>query len=697
MAPLHTWLTLVVACLATGNASAQCRYPPVPTGGFAVQTSDRGVTLSDGYKTTALVTWPKSTRPICGWPMILLVHPLGGSRLTIALQAAVFANQGYCVVSHDVRGQGSTVALNRSKGSNLWSLDEWIDMAEIIEWAGSTFSSVVDANNVAVVGDSQGGLHAWAAAAWSEKNFPKNNRRRKPFPKIRAVAARVLGPSINNMWVPGQTGFFYRLAQYAFDPAFNAVVFDVNFRWRLGFYLDADDPAGLLAWLASLPGRDFASELTTSKVPTLAIADWLDLFESADATITAFGMLPATTPRRLVISTGLHATPFNGYQLLSQHGLMVDWCDRFLKLDPEPIEQGPPVQTSVIPALAATYQHPNAVWRARANLTFPPKDRQTVRFWLSSDGLLHPSVPKKAAATRLMQSVIRPYGPRDFAADGLDVGKTAQVLLLRRTTFRSSPFPGDVEIVGRPIVNLAAFSNDKNLQVGARLFLVAPDRSKQLMSSGGTTIRGVAPFGDGAIRIDLGSTLCVVPRGFSVEVELMNQILQRPAAVDLYRVMPLFSEFTIDIHHTPEQACTIDLPARLPSVDLTAGEPFLSLASPQPVRLFLRSDPRLGGTPYLIIASLAGQGPAIPLASGTPMWLSPDIGTTLFIAMVGTPPLDGFLGLLDGNGEARPNLKLNLLSQLPSVLLNKSLHLVPLLLRPSTGLHAGAPLSFRFR
>ena len=186
----------VTIALACTELAAQCSDPPAPASGFAITTTtNQLLTYTDGYRTRADVYRPTAAPGPCGWPLLIAVHGLPSNKQAAAARAADFAQRGYLVVAYDVRGQGSGVALNPGKGSGIMSLKEWIDMFEVIEWARSTYPNLVDDQRVGVFGVSQGGAHAWAAAAWSGRQPPPNPRRSTPFPTVNAVAATAMPPS----------------------------------------------------------------------------------------------------------------------------------------------------------------------------------------------------------------------------------------------------------------------------------------------------------------------------------------------------------------------------------------------------------------------------------------------------------------------------------------------------------------------
>src|SRR5678810_1408763 len=85
-----------------------CGDPPLPPGGsFAITTQSSAlVPFSDGATTRADVRFPSALPGDCGWPVIVLVHGMGGSRVLMAALATSLAERGYFTIAYDVRGHG---------------------------------------------------------------------------------------------------------------------------------------------------------------------------------------------------------------------------------------------------------------------------------------------------------------------------------------------------------------------------------------------------------------------------------------------------------------------------------------------------------------------------------------------------------------------------------------------------------------
>ncbi|MCW2965676.1 MAG: Methionine transporter ATP-binding protein [Actinomycetia bacterium] len=90
-------LLLVVAAALLWAAPAQA---------FSKQTGMR--TMSDGTSIAYDLYEPDGTAPAGGWPGVIAMHGLGGSKDDMAAVAEVFASHGYAVLAYTDRGHGTS-------------------------------------------------------------------------------------------------------------------------------------------------------------------------------------------------------------------------------------------------------------------------------------------------------------------------------------------------------------------------------------------------------------------------------------------------------------------------------------------------------------------------------------------------------------------------------------------------------------
>jgi esterase/lipase len=75
-------------------------------------------TMLDGTKIAYDLYEPDGTPPAAGWPGVLLLHGLGGSKDQLAPEAQVFAAHGYAALAYSARGEGTSTGDLELAGPN---------------------------------------------------------------------------------------------------------------------------------------------------------------------------------------------------------------------------------------------------------------------------------------------------------------------------------------------------------------------------------------------------------------------------------------------------------------------------------------------------------------------------------------------------------------------------------------------------
>jgi predicted acyl esterase len=699
----HDRVASVLAAIGlTASLLAQCTDPPLPAAGFATTAAlDQLVTYSDSYRTRVDVRWPTAAPGPCGWPLLVLVHGWPANKNgEVAIVAAEYAARGYVTVAYDVRGQGSAIALNPGRGTTLMALAEWIDLFEVMEWVEAQQPALVDFARIGVTGVSQGGAHSWAAAAYSGRVPPPNARRSAPFPVVRAVAPTVMVPSHTDAATFDGTAFVDSWAGFAYAPPNPNFALDAGFQATMRNFVLADDPAGMRAWMRADPGRDFQALLATSTTATLATMAWLDESMPVDPTLRALAAMPATTPKRALLTTGNHGTPTNAYEAGRVDEVRRAWFDRFLKGAFEPVELGPPVLSAVLPSSAAEYLTGSTLWRHRADAALPPANVAPSVWHLRQGGQLAVAPPTTNESPELVQHTMPAgYGLQAWRADGAGANVTQALarMPLSNFSYTTPPFAAATELAGAPSVRLEVTAQQARFLLAARLEVVPPTGNPQIIAQGG---RGVflanAPT-VATVVIDLSTTSCVVPAGGRLRLSVRNHYLVKPAAVEAFRCIPPFVPSSVAIEHRPGLLSQLTLPMR-PQVGIDAATATrqLDLAQPAPVAFTLRSSMASAGSPYWLLGSLLGQGPATPLPGGDPLYLWFDSLTSSLLGAAGNPLFPGFVGVLDANGSATATMDLAPVAPLPAFLGGWRIHFAPVALSGSAA-SAGPPLEIVLR
>jgi predicted acyl esterase len=699
----HDRVASVLAAIGlTASLLAQCADPPLPAAGFATTAAlDQLITYSDAYRTRADVRWPTAAPGPCGWPLLVLVHGWPANKNgEVAIVAAEYAARGYVTVAYDVRGQGSAIALNPGRGTTLMALAEWIDLFEVMEWVEAQQPALVDFARIGVTGVSQGGAHSWAAAAYSGRVPPPNARRSAPFPVVRAVAPTVMVPSHTDAATFDGTAFVDSWAGFAYAPPNANFALDAGFQATMRTFVLADDPAGMRAWMRADPGRDFQALLATSATATLATMAWLDESMPVDPTLRALAAMPATTPKRALLTTGNHGTPTNAYEAGRVDEVRRAWFDRFLKGAFEPVELGPPVLSAVLPSSAAEYLTGSTLWRHRADAALPPANVAPSVWHLRQGGQLAVAPPTTNEPPELVQHTMPAgYDLQAWRADGAGANVTQALARLPLSSFSytTPPFAAATELAGAPSVRLEVTAQQARFLLAARLEVVPPTGNPQIIAQGGRGVFLASAPTVATVVVDLSTTSCVVPAGGRLRLSVRNHYLVKPAALEAFRCLPPFVPSTVAIEHRPGLLSQLTLPMR-PQVGIDAATATrqLDLAQPAPVAFTLRSSAASAGSPYWLLGSLLGQGPATPLPGGDPLYLWFDSLTGSLLGAAGNPLFPGFVGVLDANGSATATMDLAPVAPLPAFFAGWRIHFAPLLLAGSAA-SAGPPLEIVLR
>src|SRR5262245_9293800 len=143
----------VLALAAPGTASA-----------FGKQ--DRMITMSDGVEIATTYYVPDGAPPAGGWPAVMLLHGLGGSRTTAtplgmslnSMAETQLAPQGYAALTFDARGHGQSQGLVSIDGPR-----EIQDVRELFGWLAAR--PEVNRQRIGAFGYSYGGGAIWRATA----------------------------------------------------------------------------------------------------------------------------------------------------------------------------------------------------------------------------------------------------------------------------------------------------------------------------------------------------------------------------------------------------------------------------------------------------------------------------------------------------------------------------------------------------
>jgi len=656
---------LAIVLLIATAATAQGLPRPTPPPGGHPTAIDLvvPVTYSDGYQTFGSLLRPDGVPPACGWPLVVHVHPLGQSRGFQLEFQLMLAGQGYAVWSYDVRGQGAAFAANPlhpNRGTTLWGPVERCDLVEQIRFvaANPAWVGIVDATRVAVVGVSQGGAHAWSAAAWSEQTFTVPGRPPATMPTIACVAPSDFVADTCDDWIRHGMLFSTWWVE-AIDSNVPGLALDAVWLQQCRDAFLAQNPGSLLATFTA-EGRPLGARLQQSSVPIFYAHAYHDL---VDHPLTAVRQIEAmNAPRRALLGTIGHDVPNNAEEREFRRALTLRWLHRWLWQELNEVEAEPRFTLAELPLDGVVRDDPTSLWN-RVGLETVTTPAAATRYWLHDDGGLRLAAPVAPQVDATVQQTIDPQATHFTAAQYLaQPAVRALPAVLAACPLRERVYsfvaPAESELAASATLHarlvpqsarwlLAAAMTVQPPQQGAAEVLLAADALVSDQSVPGVAETRVLRLPPVAARI---------PAGATIRLRLRNLWLREHPMQPRLEVAPLFHDFRVDVVHGDPVGSWLELPLQPVAPKLVVGRQWLEVAAPTPIVARLRGGAVRAGLPYFVAVGMSGQTPgAVYLNATIPI----DVDWLAIESVASTSaPFAGFLGFLDAAGDAACGLDL---------------------------------------
>jgi predicted acyl esterase len=411
----------------------------IPTS--AQTLTETSVSMSDAVTLDAFVCTPGSPAPSGGYPAVLFVHGFGGSKNDVRSLALIYAADGYVTVGYSVRGQG------RSGGVFDFFNSERLlgDLRAMIDYTAT--QPQVNASRVAVVGGSQGGLHAWFAAAY---DMP-----------VRTVVSFISNGRFADNWLENNAlNFVFSYAGQStginLDPALKDML---NQARTSGKYDDV---------------RSFLTQYSTTaleteiKIPVAIMVAGHDIFFNQNAAIRQFSNLGE--PSRFILYPGEHDLPTDKAQNNYVMDVTRRWLAWWLKDD----------------AAVASVASPDS-----AVVHFDGATGERRVFRLADEGLwLAPDVSRPEVEELRLYFTNRGLMPDIPVNQGYSNLRFVPFMGSQPAVFRSDPQTRDVTIAPfSGLVTMYASATGASYQVNVQLFDLDP-------------LGGRRPIGRGHMQVD---------------------------------------------------------------------------------------------------------------------------------------------------------------------------------------------------
>ncbi len=663
MMRLFSCVALAGLVFLTGQASATTQPidPPAPAGGFPIATKTNTITYTDGYLALVEVNYPdpgEAQPGPCGWPAIVLVHQLRQNRFNLRTLARDFARKGYFSITYDVRGQGPSMNLNDPDqyGFTGMGLRERIDLAEVIERTSDLFPISMDPSRLAVEGRSQGGIHAWVAAAHSGKFFPPNPWRNTRFPTISCIVTSAFPPDLAELCFPrGKTintrvlkNLFFDHPSLVIDPMTRAIVEEACY---------AEDFSAIHA-AASAPGIDLPTLLRQTSVPMLARMGYDDQWGPPDSALRIFSTLQSDTPVRLLLDSGGHGVPSNEQHTGQFRRIRYQWFDRFLKGIENGVENEKPMRLGIVPEQPHVYRNQRSLWDFHEQDLTTGDDFIRGTFYLRAGGLLSTEAPVTGETHRqIIQTNVSGLTMNTFSQRLPHPAQLMEAIPLSTCTYDSEPFVADRHIVGLAKVDVSIDCQQTAFQLHCALLDVSPDGDERYISGGQITERDSTP-GERRVSVDISLHSQIIRKGHRVRLQIENLVWHRPPMEEpLIRFAPIFEEFEVSILSTPSHAPSLEvgfLPTSTPT--LVSSDPLGAISERSGYDFAIHSDSSKEGWRVALLISMSGRSPGSQTNSGYQIPINVDTLTRRALKIAPGAPFQDFIGVLDANGSAFPSL-----------------------------------------
>jgi hypothetical protein len=666
-------LALAAFVLSPVTAQACLRPLPPPTGHPWVSDLVVPVGYSDGYQTFGTLIRPAVAPPSCGWPLVVFVHPLGQLRSDDLPLQIMLAGLGYAVWSYDVRGHGQALLANTghpNAGSTLWGAIERCDLAEQIRFAGSQpqWAGVVDGTRTAVVGSSQGGVHAWNAAAWSGLPLAVPGRAATTFPDVLCVVANDYVAEPIDDWLRGDLLWSSWFLE-ALAGSYAGLPIDAAFLQTARAAFTNQDPAALLAAFVA-EGRPIRTNLQASLVPVLYSHAYHDRIDSPLATLRL--LQGSNAPHRVMLSTVGHNTPVNLAERQFRDGIIARWLHRYLWAEANEVDLEAPFVLSELPLVSSVRDDPNHAW-SRSHGGDPLPTGNATRFYLHDDLVLRDVPPSAPQLPLPLVQTIDPqattFTPADYLATASvrDLTNVLTVCPLHEQV-HTTTIAVESELATGVGVHLRLVPQHADWLLAVLLTVEAPAAVPEEVMLTSHAIASASSVPGTAEEHDfvLPPVAARIPAGAIVRLRLRNLWLREAPMARALEVTPRFHDFQVDV--VPGDPATggswLDLPLAPVRPKLATPTTWFPLAQAPAIPISLRGGVARAGAPYYVTAGISGHLPATPFLNDV-LPLESDWIVGIVTGAISQPEFQGFLGSLDGNGNASIALNFSPYAPLP--------------------------------
>ena len=472
------------------------------------------IVMNDGVRLDASVCVPDGDRPEGGWPGVLFAHGHGdaGSKASYLPRARRLTEREYVTVSYSVRGQGASEGLVHHMDAR-----ELFDLQDVVKWTLS--QQPIHPERLGVVGSSQGGWHAYMAAAHCPEvatavpenvfthfdEFAVHHGCLTKWFLTRTMRRRILTAGLQEMarqWALSGDWFRIREAVNATSPI------------------------------------HFVDRITC---PVFIIHGWYDVGMPPNEALEMIDRLKG--PKKLYLGGGGHDGVDDPEVAALRERLVDRWLDHWLKGEANGVMEEPAITYARRPG-----------WDHGEVDAIPAPQGETKTLFLQSGGTLGETAPTGPDTHANINNapIDADYGLAGAIGD--DLAGVPDALRREVVSFDAEPLTHAIEILGTCRFRLYTMPNRSMLQVNAELLDVAPDGSETRITRSQWGTRTAEPGRHLEVQFDARTIGYVVAEGHRVRLSISNY--------DHEFAFPYFEPFVARLYHDNLRPSSVDIPLR---------------------------------------------------------------------------------------------------------------------------------------
>jgi predicted acyl esterase len=385
---------------------------------------------------------------------------------------------------------------------------EWLDLSEVIQSFREQPS--IAANNTAVAGGSQGGVHAWMAATHR-------------MPGVKTVVALLATPHFALDLAPlgcVKERLFGELTLHGvrYGPD----------RDRLKDFIIRDLYDSVWTYVA---WRNLEKDLDSVQVPVYQALGWADnLFPVNGGIRAAANLARRGIPVWSYYGTNGHGEPAVGAETTFLLGSFIEWFNHWLK--------GAALESADVPIV--TYADDRPGWPHHVTPVWPPEPVGSMRLYLAGSAL---STTPPAASSETPFSLVydSSYAPATAWADAYHGARFVAAFNSTPAFFVSPPLADTLDLTGIPLAHLVVAGDAEKFQAHVRLHEVwstgQGNWGTAVLTRGINGIRGNT---DGSLRtaeFECNALSHRIPPGHMIGVEVTSLDM---FGADIANVIPYF-------------------------------------------------------------------------------------------------------------------------------------------------------------